>query len=85
MLLHLRQGFHHIEFSQGWVGQLKESEQTLREALKRMHEVFGENKIKHQVYGVLLNNLGLVCDDTPRYEEPASFHKQAIDAKKSCN
>ena len=57
--------------------------QTLREALKRMDEVFGENKIKHKVYGHLLNNLGYVCDMTSRYEEAASFYKQAIDAKKA--
>jgi len=62
---------------------LKEREQTQREALKRMDEVFGENKIKHQVYGVLLNNLGYVCDNTSRYEEAASFFKQAIDAYKA--
>ena len=48
-----------------------------------MHEVFGENKIKHRVYGVLLNNLGYVCDNTSRYEEAASFFKQAIDAHKA--
>jgi len=48
-----------------------------------MHEVFGENKIKHRVYGLLLNNLGAVCEDTSRYEEAASFYKQAIDAKKA--
>jgi len=74
---------HYIEFSQGRVDQLKEAEQTQREALKRMHEVFGENKIKHQVYGTLLHNLGYVCDDTSRYEEAASFFKQAIDAFKA--
>jgi len=74
---------HHIEFSQGRVDQLKEREQTQREGLKRMHEVFGENKIKHQIYGVFLHNLGVVCNNTSRYEEAASFYKQAIDAKKA--
>jgi len=74
---------HYIEFSQLLVDQLKEREQTQREGLKRMDEVFGENKLKHQVYGVLLNNLGYVCDDTSRYEEAASFFKQAIDAHKA--
>jgi len=69
--------------SQRLVDQLKEREQTLREGLKRMHEVFGENKIKHQVYGRLLNNLGHVCGNTSRYEEAAWFYKQAIDAKKA--
>jgi len=53
---------HYIEVSQCLVDQLKEREQTQREALKRMDEVFGENKIKHQVYGVFLNNLGVVCE-----------------------
>jgi len=72
-----------IELSQCLVDQLKEAEQTLREGLKRMHEVFGENKIKHQVYGLFLNNLGVVCDNTSRYEEAASFFKQAIDAFKA--
>jgi len=65
------------------VDQLKESEQTLREGLKRMDEVFGENKIKHQIYGTLLHNLGVVCEYTSRYEEAASFYKQAIDAYKA--
>ena len=74
---------HHIGFSQYMVDQLKEEEQTLREGLKRMHEVFGENKIKHQVYGSLLNNLGRACRNTSRYEEAASFYKQAIDATKA--
>jgi len=74
---------HHIELSQGLVDQLKEREQTLREGLKRMHEVFGENKIKHQVYGSFLNDLGYVCYNTSRYEEAASFFKQAIDARKA--
>jgi len=74
---------HHIGFSQYFVGQLKECEETVREGLKRMDEVFGENKIKHQVYGHFLNNLGVVCDITSRYEEAASFYKQAIDAKKA--
>jgi len=74
---------HYIEFSQGQVDQLKEREQTLREGLKRMDEVFGENKIKHRIYGYLLNNLGHVCSNTSRYEEAASFYKQAIDAKKA--
>ena len=73
----------YIEWSQGRVDQLKESEQTIREGLKRMDEVFGENKIKHQVYGALLNNLGAVCGKTSRYEEAASFYKQAIDAYKA--
>jgi len=74
---------YYIELSQYLVDQLKEQEQTLREALKRMHEVFGENKIKHQVYGYFLNNLGVVCSKTSRYEEAASFFKQAIDAFKA--
>ena len=71
---------HAIQWSQMLVDQLKEAEQTLREALKRMDEAFGENKIKHRVYGDLLNNLGCVCDATPRYEEAASLYEQAIDA-----
>ena len=74
---------HYIEVSQGRVDHLKEREQTLREGLKRMHEVFGENKIKHKVYGTLLNNLGFVCGITSRYEEAASFYKQSIDAEKA--
>jgi len=74
---------HYIGFSQYLVDQLKECEQTQREALKRMDEVFGENKIKHNIYGALLNNLGAVCDRTSRYEEAASFYKQAIDAYKA--
>ena len=74
---------HYIEWSQYLVDQLKEREQTLREGLKRMHEVFGENKIKHRVYGLFLNNLGAVCHKTSRYEEAASFYKQAIDAHKA--
>jgi len=74
---------HHIEFSQGRVDQLKEEEQTQREGLKRMDEVFGENKIKHRVYGHFLHNLGYVCYNTSRYEEAASFFKQAIDAHKA--
>jgi len=55
----------------------------LREALKRMDEVFGENKIEYQVYGDLLNDLGAVCHMTSRYEEVASLCKQAIDAFKA--
>jgi len=47
-----------------------------------MNAVFCENKIKHRVYGYLLNNLGQMCEKTSRYEEAASFYKQAIDAKK---
>jgi len=74
---------HYIECSQYLVDQLKKQEQTLREGLKRLHEVFGENKIKHRVYGAFLNNLGHVCSNTSRYEEAASFYKQAIDAKKA--
>jgi len=74
---------HYIEFSQLLVDQLKAAEQTQREGLKRMHEVFGENKIKHEVYGQFLNNLGLVCHKTSRYKEAASFFKQAIDAYKA--
>ena len=74
---------HHIELSQGWVDQLKECEQTQREGLKRMHEVFGENKTKHRVYGTFLHNLGAVCYNTSRDEEAASFFKQAIDAYKA--
>ena len=74
---------HYIEFSQLLVDQLKEREETLREGLKLMDEVFGENKIKHRVYGHLLHSLGLVCSNTSRYEEAASFYKQAIDAKKA--
>jgi len=74
---------HCIEVSQYLVGQLKESEETQREALKRMDEVFGENKLKHQVCGALLNNLGVVCENTSRYERAASFYKQAIDAFKA--
>ena len=74
---------HYIECSQYLVDQLKEQEQTLREGLKRMHEVFGENKIKYQVYGYFLNNLGRVCGNMSRYEEAASFFKQAIDACKA--
>jgi len=72
---------HHIECSQGLVVQWKEAELT-REALKRMDEVFGENKIKHQVYGSFLNNLGVVCEVTSRYVEAASFFRQALDAWK---
>jgi len=74
---------YYIEFSQGLVDQLKEREETQREGLKRMDEVFGENKIKHRVYGLFLNNLGAVCHKTSRYEEAASFYKQAIDAHKA--
>jgi len=74
---------HHIECSQGWVDELNEREETLREGLKRMDEVLGENKIKHQVYGLFLNNLGYVCEVTSRYEEAASFFKQAIAAYKA--
>jgi len=74
---------HYIEFSQGLVAQLKEREQTLREGLKRMDEVFGESKIKQKVYGYLLHNLGHVCDNTSRYEEAVSIYKQAIDAYKA--
>ena len=70
----------YIEFSQYFVDQLKEREETLREGLKRMHKVFGENKIKHRVYGHFLHNLGHVCYMTSRYEEAASLYKQAIDA-----
>ena len=73
---------HHIEFSQMLVDQWKEREQTLRGGLKRMDEVLGENKIKHRIYGHFLHNLGLVCGMTSRYEEAASFYKQAIDAYK---
>jgi len=65
------------------VDQLKESEQTIREGLKRMDEVFGENKIKHKIYGHLLDNLGFVCINTSCFEEAAWFYKQAIDAKKA--
>jgi len=67
------------------VDELKEREQTQREGLKRMDEVFGENKIKYQTYGLLLNNLGVVCNMTSRHEEAASLYKQAIDAKKAAN
>jgi len=74
---------HYIGLSQGRVDQLKEREQTLREGLKRMDEVFGENKIKHGIYGTFLNNLGYVCGKTSRYEEAASLYKQAIDASKA--
>jgi len=74
---------HYIECSQRLVDQLKECEKTLREGLKRMDEVFGENKIKHRVYGYLLNNLGAVCDNTSRYEEAATCYKQVIDAFKA--
>ena len=73
---------HYIEFSQGLIDQWKEREQTLRDGLKRMDEVFSENKIKHQVYGYFLHNLGHVCDNTSRYKEAASFYKQAIDVYK---
>jgi len=38
----------------------RKAEETVREALKRMHDVLGENKIKHQVYGSFLHNLGYV-------------------------
>jgi len=74
---------HYIERSQYLVDQRKEAEQTLREGLKRMDEVLRENKIKHLIYGLLLNNLGLVCHNTSRYEEAASFYKQAIDTFKA--
>ena len=74
---------HHIERSQYLSDQLKESEETVREGLKRMDEGFGENKIKHQVYGYLLNNLGHVCHNTSRYKEAASLYEQAIDAYKA--
>ena len=76
---------HFLEMSQWLVGQLKECEQTQREGLKRLNEAFGENKIKHRVYGHLLHNLGVVCHNTSRYEEAAWFYKQAIDAKKAAN
>jgi len=76
---------HYIEWSQMLVDELKEREQTQREGLKRMDEVFGENKIKYQTYGLLLNNLGVVCNMTSRHEEAASLYKQAIDAKKAAN
>jgi len=65
------------------VGQLKEQGQLLREAIKRMDNVFGESKIKQHVYGTLLNNLGAVCLMASCYEEAASFFKQAIDASKT--
>jgi len=71
---------HYIECSQRLVDQWKECEETQREGLKRMDEVFGDNKIKHRVYGYLLHNLGAVCYNTSRYEEAASFYKKAIDA-----
>jgi len=74
---------HYIELSQAWVDQLKEREETLRDGLKRMDKVFGENKLKHQIYGYFLHNLGAVCNDTSRYEEAASFFKQAIDTYKA--
>jgi len=73
----------YIGLSQWLVDQLKESEQTQREGLKRMDDLFGENKIKHRVYGALLHDLGLVCSMTSRFEEAASFYKQAIDACKA--
>jgi len=73
----------HIERSQCLVNQLKEAEQTLREGLKRMDEVFGENKIKYRVYGVLLNNLGVACRMTSRYEEAISVFKESIVAFKA--
>jgi len=74
---------HYIEWSHYLVDQLNEQEQTQREAIRGMDEVFGENKIKYWVYGVLLHNLGTVCHKTTRYEEAASFYKQAIDAHKA--
>ena len=73
----------YIGLSQGLVDQLKGQEQTLREGLERMDEGFGENKVKHQVYGDLLHDLGHVCYKTSRYEEAASFFKQANDAHKA--
>jgi len=48
-----------------------------------MDEVFGDNKIKHQVYGTLLNNLGLVSLMTFRHKEAVSFFKQALGAFKA--
>ena len=74
---------HYIEKSQGRVDQLKEREQTQRKAIKIMDEGFGENKGKHRVYGTLLNNLGVVCHNTSRHDEAASFYRQSIDAKKA--
>jgi len=73
----------HIEWSQYLVDQLKEAEQTVREGLKRIDEVFGENKIKYRVYGVLLNNLGVACRMTSRYEEAISVYKESIVAFKA--
>jgi len=70
---------HYIEWSQCLVDQWKEREQTLREGVERSNEVFRQNKVKHWVYGLLFNNLGIVCEGTSRYEEAASFFKQAVD------
>jgi len=81
--LHVCRVLHYIQFSQYWVDQPKQWEQTLRDAKQRMDEVFGDNKIKHQVYGTLLNNLGLVSLMTFRHKEAVSFFKQALGAFKA--
>jgi len=74
----------HIEFSQLLVDQLKEREETLRGGLKRMDEVFGENKIKHQVYEVLLHNHRVVCEVVT--SRGSSFVLQTSDrCLRSCN
>ena len=72
-----------IEYSQALVDQLKESEQTLHEGLKRMDEVFGQNKITYRVYGTLFHNLGWASLVASHFREAVSFYKQAIDVFKA--
>lgn len=74
---------HHIEFCHKLVDQLKECERTQKEGIQRMNQVFGQDKIKHRVYGHLLNNLGTLCHSTSRYDEAVSFYRQSIVARKA--
>jgi len=74
---------HCIEVSQDLVDQLKERERALRQQLKHMDIMYGENKIKHLSYAHLLQSLGAVCSQMSRHEEAASLYKQANDARRA--
>nr|CAB3263341.1 uncharacterized protein LOC108950821 [Phallusia mammillata] len=74
---------HHIEMCQLYIGDLASGETTIKLGLELMETKFGNESSKYQIYGILLNILGHVCEKTSRIKEAVEYFTKAIEVYKT--
>ena len=71
---------HHLEISEGFVGDYDASEATLIASLHRLESVLGENAKTVHLYGAALNNLGATYFRKKKPDEAIIRLTQSIEA-----